>query len=124
MSQDIISDCLNQIMNAKKAKKQEVRIKRYSKFLINILDLMKKFNYLDFEIGDKEIKIEIKKNLNECRAIKPRYPVTVNEIEKYVRRFLPARDFGIILISTNKKLITHENALEKNLGGSLIAYVF
>lgn len=123
MSQDIVADALNQIMNVKRARKTEVRIKKYSKFLINLFDLMKKLDYLDYEIENKEIKIKIKK-INACRAIKPRFNVSVDEIDKYVRRFLPARDFGFIIVSTSKGLLTHEEALEKNIGGSLIAYVF
>lgn len=69
------------------------------------------------------IKVEIGK-LNECKAIRPRFYVTVKEIEKYVRRYLPARDFGYVIISTNKGLLTHNEAIEKNIGGSLIAYFF
>lgn len=126
MSQDIIADCLNQIMNIKLAKKQEVKIKRYSKFLIEILELIKKFGYIDYKVNEEErvLEIEIKRKLNECRAIKPRYMVKVEEIDKYVRRFLPAKDFGCIFISTNQGLLTHEEALKKKIGGSLIAYVF
>lgn len=123
MPQDIISDCLNKIMNMKRAKKQEVKLQRYSKFLINILEIMKKFGYLDCKLEEDTLKIEIK-NLNECRAIKPRYNVGVDEIDKYVRRFLPARNFGFLIISTSKGLMTHQEALEKDIGGSLIAYVF
>lgn len=123
MSQDIVADALNQIMNAKKARKKEVAIKRYSNFLLNVLDLMKKLKFLDYNLEDRELKIEIK-NINECGAIKPRFNVSVEEIEKYVRRFLPAKDFGYIIISTSKGLMTNEEAIEKSIGGSLIAYIF
>ena len=41
MSQDIVADGLNQIMNSKRIGKRKVLIKRYSNFLINILNLMK-----------------------------------------------------------------------------------
>ena len=123
MSQDIVADCLNEIMNAKRAKKQEIEIKRHSKFLISILNLMKNLGYLEYRSEDNLLKIEVK-DLSECKAIKPRFYVAVDEIDKYVRRFLPARNFGCIIISTNQGLMTHDEAQEKNLGGSLIAYVF
>jgi len=123
MAQDIISDCLNQIMNIKRAKKTEVEVKRYSKFLIEILDLMKKLGHIDYKIEDEKLIIEIK-NLNKCRAIKPRYNVSVGDIDKYVRRYLPARGFGNVFISTSEGLMTHEEAHEKNLGGSIVVYVF
>lgn len=123
MSQDIVADALNQIMNVKKARKTEVRIKKHSKFLINILNLMKKLGYLDYEIEDKELRVSIK-DINEVKAIKPRFNVSIDKIDKYVRRFLPARGFGFIIISTNKGLLTHEEAIEEKIGGSLIAYIF
>lgn len=123
MSQDVVADALNQIMNAKKARKTEVVIKRYSKFLIGLLDLMKKLKYLDYKIEKKELKVEIK-NVNICRAIKPRFNVSSDMIDKYTRRFLPARNFGVMIISTSKGLMTHLEAAEKNLGGSLIAYAY
>lgn len=123
MSQDIVSDALNQVMNAKKAGKKEAVIKKYSSFLISILDLMRKLKFLDYKIEGKELRIEIKK-VNECKAIKPRFNVSVDKIEKYVRRFLPSRDFGYIIISTSRGLITHNEAVEKNIGGSLVAYVY
>ena len=123
MAHDIISDALNMVMNSKKAGKNQIEIARSSKFLVKILDLAKKHGYLDYQLNEKVVKIIIEK-INVCKAIKPRYNITYKEIEKYARRYLPARDFGFMLISTSKGLMTHKEAEEKNLGGSLIAYFF
>ncbi len=123
MSQDIVADALNQIMNMKKAKKKQIVINSTSKFLLKILDVIKELGYIDYKTKEKQVIVEIKK-LNYCSAIKPRYNVSADEIEKYVRRFLPAKDFGYLIISTSKGLMTHEEAIEKNIGGSLIAYVY
>ncbi|MBI2630178.1 30S ribosomal protein S8 [Candidatus Pacearchaeota archaeon] len=125
MSQDTISDGLNQIMNCKRAGKDNVVIIRYSKVLINVLEIAKKQGYLDYQLDEKNKVLRVKiKSLNEGRAIKPRFYVKVEEIEKYVRRYLPSREFGIILISTSKGLITQAEAYEKNIGGSLVAYFY
>ena len=123
MSQDIVADALNQIMNAKKAGKTEIVIQRHSKLLRNVLDIAKESGYLDYEIDRNQMKIIIHK-LNELKAIKPRYTVSVKNINKYVKRFLPARNFGFVIISTNKGLMKSEDAEEQNLGGCLIAYMF
>jgi len=123
MSQDIIADALNQIMNAKKARKTELVLQKHSKLLRNILDIAKKAGYLDYEVDGREIKVKIK-DLNEIMSIKPRYTVSIKKINHYVRRFLPAKDFGFVIISTNQGLMRHEEAEEKNLGGCLIAYMF
>jgi ribosomal protein S8 len=123
MSQDIVADALNQIMNAKRARKEETVIERHSKLLINTLELMKKLGYIEYQIENRKVIISLKE-INECKSIKPRFNVSVSEIDRYVRRFLPARNFGHVIISTNKGLMTHEKAIENKIGGSLIAYIF
>lgn len=123
MSQDIVADALNEIMNAKKAGKKELLIKRHSKLLRKVLDIAKKQGYLDYSVEDREINVKIK-NLNEFKAIKPRFTVSVDKISKYTKRFLPARNFGFVIISTNEGLLDHYEAEKKNLGGCLIAYMF
>ena len=125
MSQDVVSDGLNQIMNAKRVEKRELVIRRYSKVLINLLEIMKVAGHVDYEVnaGDKSVKVSIVK-LNECRAVKPRYYVGVANIDKYLRRFLPSRNFGSLVISTNKGLVSHSEALKLNLGGSVVAYFY
>jgi small subunit ribosomal protein S8 len=123
MSQDIVSDALNEIMNAKRARKTNVIIKKHSKLLRKILDIAKDRGYLEYEINGKELKIEIKE-LNEIKSIKPRHTVSVNKIDYYIRRFLPARDFGFLIVSTNQGIMISNDAINKNLGGCLIAYVY
>ena len=123
MSQDIVADGLNEIMNAKRAKKTEVNIKKHSKLLRSILDIAKESGYLDYKIQDSELKVKII-NLNMIKVIKPRYTVSVKKIKVYVRRFLPAKNFGFIIVSTNKGIVKHNEAEEQNLGGCLIAYMY
>jgi small subunit ribosomal protein S15Ae len=125
MSQDIISDALNQVMNAKKAGKKNVVVKRFSNLMLKILDIMKKRKYIsNYEkINGKELVIGIGE-LRECKTVSPRFDAKKDEIGKYVRRFLPARGIGIIIISTSKGIMTHNDAIEKNLGGKIIAYCF
>lgn len=123
MGQDVVSDALNQIMNAKKAGKKSVELKKHSNLLRNILDIAKESHYLDYSIDKNQMKVEIK-NINEIKAIKPRFTVSKKKIANYVRRFLPARDFGMVLVSTNKGLMRHYDAEKQNIGGCLIAYIF
>ncbi|MEK6919055.1 MAG: 30S ribosomal protein S8 [Nanoarchaeota archaeon] len=126
MAHDIIADACNNIMNAKRARKKSAVAKIYSKFLIEILKIAKTNGYVDdFKINEKEKSLKISfDKINECGAIKPRYFADKKMIDMYVRRFLPARDFGIIIVSTNKGLMTHKEAIEKNIGGALIAYFY
>ncbi|MBU0957450.1 MAG: 30S ribosomal protein S8 [Nanoarchaeota archaeon] len=124
MSQDITADALNQIMNAKKAGKESLNLARHSKLLESVLKIAKEHNYIEeFKIEDEILTIKIGK-LNKCQAIKPRYYVKKEGIDKYIRRYLPARDFGIIIVSTNKGLMTNIELHEEKIGGSVIAYFY
>lgn len=124
MSQDIVSDALNQIMNALKARKTEVTIRRHSKLLISVLAIAKLKGYIESYAVDKRILTIKFAKLNACGSIKPRFTVQVGEIEKYVTRYLPARHLGILIVSTSQGLMTHHTAEEKNLGGCLMAYMY
>jgi small subunit ribosomal protein S8 len=126
MSQDIVADALNMIKNAKKARKESIKVRRISNLLIEILKIMKQKGAVKkykIDSGDKSVEI-ILGDFSECRAIKPRFTVDKSQIEKYRRRYLPARNLGTMIISTNKGLMTHEEALEEGIGGSLIAFFY
>jgi len=126
MSQDVVADALNMIRNTVRARKETLKIRRISGLLIEILKIMKEKGAIRrYKIDSKEKTAEIDiGKIFECKAIKPRFTVKKDQIEKYRRRFLPARNIGTIIISTNKGLITHEEALEQGTGGSLIAYFY
>lgn len=126
MSQDIVADALNMIRNAKKARKEIVKINRISNLLIEVLKIMKQKGAIQkYKIDAKEKALEVTiGDLNECKAIKPRFTVNLSQIERYRRRYLPARNMGTIIVSTNKGLLTHEEAQEEKIGGCLIAYFY
>lgn len=124
MRQDIIADVLNEMMNARKSGKDHLLTDKHSKLLLNVLDIMKQYGYIEYELQENgKLKI-ILKEVRECKAIKPRYTVNKDRIDKYTRRFLPARNFGYMIVSTNKGLMTHSEAQENKLGGCLIAYFY
>ncbi|MFH1522018.1 MAG: 30S ribosomal protein S8 [archaeon] len=125
MSQDIVSDGLNQIMNARRIGKMDIVIKRCSKVLLNLLEMMKTEGHIDYEFNKEGKTVSVKViKLNKCKAIKPRYYVSVDGIDKYMRRFLPSRNFGNLIISTNMGLLNHKDAIKNNIGGSVIAYFY
>ena len=126
MSHDVVADALNMIRNAKKARKDTVKIKRISNLLIEVLKIMKQKEAIKkYKINAKDKTLDITiGDLTECRAIKPRFTCKVEDIEKYRRRYLPARQIGTMLVSTNKGLLTYEEAQEENIGGCLIAFFY
>ena len=125
MSQDIIADGLNQIMNSKQVEKREVILRRYSKVLLNLFSIMKQKGYIDYSVDELQGRVKVKIiKLNKCKAVKPRYYTGHTDIEKYLRRFLPSRNFGSLVISTNNGLMSHEEAISNKIGGSLIAFFY
>jgi small subunit ribosomal protein S8 len=114
------------IRNAKKARREIVEIKKISNLLIEVLKIMKQEGAIKkYKIDAKNRSIEITiGDLSECKAIKPRFTVDKTQIEKYRRRYLPARNLGVMIISTNKGLMTHEEAFKEEIGGCLIAYFY
>ena len=127
--QDSLADALSTILNAEKANKEYCMIKPTSKTIKTVLELMNKQGYVgDFEFVDDNrggiIKLHLLGKVNKCGAIKPRFNFEKDEIEKYERRYLPAKGFGIIIVSTSKGIMLHNEAKDKNLGGVLLAYVY
>jgi len=126
MSQDVVADALSMIKNAKQSGKENLKVKRISNLLIEILKIMKQKGAIKkYKIDSKEKSVEI--NLGdffECKAIKPRFTLKKEGLEKYRRRYLPSRKMGTLIISTNKGLVTHEEAQEEQIGGCLIAYFY
>ncbi len=124
MTQDIVANALNMMMNAKRSRKKSLDLKDYSKLLISILAIAKLNGYVkDYKVSEKSLKIELG-ILHGCQAIKPRLVVHSEKIDKFLGRYLPARNIGILILSTSKGLMTHQTAIDKKIGGSLVAYMY
>lgn len=126
---DPIADALISIKNSDNASKKECTYRPASKLLGEVLKVMQAEGYISgYEFiednRDGVYKIGLEGKINECKAIKPRYPVKKNKYEKFEKRYLPARDVGIIIVSTPKGVISHTEAKKKGLGGRLIAFVY
>lgn len=128
MRHDTLADVLSAIKNAERVGNKEC-IAPASNLVREVLKVMQKKGFIGvFEFIDDgrsgKFKVQLKNRVNDCNVIKPRYSVKLGEFEKWEKRFLPARGFGILLISTTKGVMTHEEANKERLGGKLLAYVF
>lgn len=126
---DPLGNVLSHLNNCEKIGRPECIAKPSSKFVLNVLNIIKNEGYVgDFSIikdgKGNFIKINLLGNINKCGVIKPRFSFTINELEKFEKRYLPAKDFGMLIVSTSKGLMTHIQAREKNIGGRLVAYVY
>lgn len=127
--QDPVMDALTKLRNAEVASKTEVVLMPASNFLGEILKIAKDNGYIaEYKKSDDKgiisFTVELNGKMNFCKAIKPRYAVKNSEFEKYEKRYLPARDLGLIVVSTPQGLMTHTQAKAKRLGGRLIAFMY
>jgi small subunit ribosomal protein S8 len=126
---DTLAVALNNIFNAEKVAKDTCIVKPVSKVTEKVLEIMKDNQYIGEYVrtedgrGD-QFEVNLIGGINKCGVIKPRFSVTTKEYEKFEKRFLPAKDFGFLVVSTSKGIMTHIEAKEKHLGGKLLAYVY
>ena len=126
---DPLANVLSHILNCERKNIKETTIKPVSKIIVKILEILQK-NYF---IGSFEtvknmkggyIQLNLIGNINKCGVIKPRFPVAIEEFEKFEKRYLPAKNIGLLIVSTSKGVMTHKEALKNNIGGKLIAYCY
>lgn len=125
---DPVSDVLSSIMNAEKIGRKECAVKG-SRIIKDILNIMNKHNYVGSFKEDETrrgsyLTVNLLGSINKCGVIKPRHSVGKDNFEKFEKRYLPAKNFGILIISTNKGLKSDEDAKKEKLGGRLIAYCY
>lgn len=129
MLNDALAATLSKVMNAEKVGKKEVVVKPSSKLIKNVLTIFNEHKYLglfeEFEEGQNmALKINLLGNINQCGVIKPRFSTKQDNFEKWEKRYLPAKGYGILVVSTSQGLMTHAQAKEKKIGGKLIAYCY
>ncbi|MCQ5336748.1 MAG: 30S ribosomal protein S8 [Candidatus Methanomethylicia archaeon] len=126
---DPIASALTTIMNNEERGKKECIVTPAPKLLANVLRVLQKHGYIgEFEYIDDgrfgKFRIQLLGKINKCGVVKPRFSVSYKEIEEWVKKYLPSKDVGILIITTSKGLLTHKEAIENRIGGQLLAYVY
>ncbi|MBT3691526.1 30S ribosomal protein S8 [Candidatus Woesearchaeota archaeon] len=126
---DPLANALSHIKNCENVAKNKCIIRNSSNLIKEVFEILKQKGFIKKYVETKTpkgnfLEVELKGAINNCGAIKPRFSVELEEYEKFEKRYLPAKNFGIIIISTNQGLMDHNQAREKNLGGRLIAYCY
>ena len=126
---DPLADALTNLRNNELQVNNHCTISPASKLIGQVLSTMQKENYIyEFEYIDDnkagKFEVELDGNINQCGVIKPRHAVKKDEFEKFEKRYLPAKNFGILIVTTPEGIMTHKEAKERGIGGRLLAYMY
>jgi small subunit ribosomal protein S8 len=120
---------MSALKNAGDTGKTEVTIEPASKLLGAMLRIMQDAGYIGgFEFIDDgrggQLKVHLTGKINKCGAITPRFSVQLAEMEYWEKQYLPGKNFGILMISTSRGVLSHEQARKEGIGGELLGYVY
>ncbi len=129
MLHDTLNDAMVTIRNAEAAGKRECLVHPASKLVGHVLKVMQDHQYIrSFELVEDGrggiYRIGLGGSINSCGVIKPRFSVKRTDLEKYEARYLPAQDFGVLILTTTEGVISQTKAKEIGVGGKLLAYVY
>ena len=126
---DPLSSALSGLNNAESVGHLSQTVSPASNVIGSVLEVFYDRGYVGgFEFVDDgkagQFEVELKGAINECGPVKPRYSAGSDEFEKWEKRFLPARDYGALIVSTSEGIMSHYEARDQGVGGQVIAYVY
>jgi small subunit ribosomal protein S8 len=126
---DPLANTLSKIENAERVGKIELEIMPSSKTIKKVLTILNDNRYVgSFEEVETTrgnyLVVNLIHAINKTGVIKPRFAFKKEDYEKVEKRYLPAKDFGVIIVTTSNGIMTLDEAKEKGVGGKLIAYCY
>jgi ribosomal protein S8 len=127
-----LANALTTIYNNEVRRNKQAIIMPASKLIVNVLRVMQREGYIgEFELIDDgrsgKIVVQLLGRINKCGPISPRFPLTYKELlsmPQYIRRYLPSKEIGFIILSTSKGVMTHKDAIKEKIGGVALGYVY
>jgi len=128
-AKNILANLFSTIYNNEIRKKKECLVIPASKLASGVLQTMQRYKYIgEFEYIDDglsgKLRIQLLGRINKCGIASPRFPVKKDRYNDWERRFLPAIGSGILIVSTPKGIMSHNEAIALGIGGKLIGYVY
>jgi Ribosomal protein S8 len=126
---DPLAGALSGLNNAESVGHLEHTVSPASNMIGSVLEVLYDFGYIGgFQFVDDakagRFEVELKGAINDCGPVKPRYSAGADGFEKWEKRFLPARDYGTLVVTTSQGVMSHYQAREEGIGGQVIAYVY
>ncbi len=129
MPQDLLNDALVTLRHADREGRPRAEIAPTSTLIGEVLRIFREHRYVEefsFVPGGRggRFDVTLSRRINSCGVVRPRIAVAHDRLERYEARFLPAQDFGLLVLSTNHGVLSHTEARELKIGGRLLAYVY
>jgi small subunit ribosomal protein S8 len=126
---DPLANALSAIDNAESVGHLTQDVQPASNEIGSVLEVLYDRGYIDgfqyVEDGKAgTFEVELKGAINACGPVKPRYSAGADEFEKWEKRYLPARDYGTLVVTTSHGIMSHYEARREGIGGQVIAYIY
>jgi len=126
---DPLNDALSMIKNAELAGKGECYVRPSNRLIGWVLEVFREHGYIQgferMEDGKSGVfHVILQGNINNCGVIKPRFSVRRVDLEDFESRYLPAQDFGVLVLTTTAGVLSHRKAKELGVGGKLLAFIY
>ncbi|MEM4368555.1 MAG: 30S ribosomal protein S8 [Candidatus Anstonellales archaeon] len=128
MAIDVFAEGINAIKINELNGKKTCKVK-CTKLLVEVLKVLLRYDYIKgFEIVNngryKEIIVHLNGHINNLGVIKPRFSAKKENLHEWEQVYIPAVDFGILILSTSQGVMSNREAREKGIGGRLLAFVY
>jgi small subunit ribosomal protein S8 len=125
---DLLAESLNKIKTYELLGREQCTVAS-TKLVKNVLMTLKQNGYVkeveEFQDGKfKSLRVSLANRINNIGAVKPRHAVKVSDYQRYETRYIPSKDFGLLIVSTPAGIMSNRDAKEKRIGGRLLAYVY
>lgn len=126
---DPLASALSGLDNAENVGNLTFTVTPASNTIGSVLEVLYDRGYVDgFEYVEDgkagKFDVELRGAINECGVVKPRYSVGADGYEKWEKRYLPARDYGTLIVTTSHGVMSHYDARQEGIGGQVLAYVY
>ena len=126
---NILANLFVTLYNTEARRKGECLVLPTSRLATDVLKTLQHHNYIgEFEhVEDKKggkFKIQLLAKITKCGAITPRFKVKKDDYAKWEQQYLPSYSRGMLIVTTNKGVMSHHEAAKSGLGGLLIGYVY
>lgn len=128
MKHDLLADVFSVIKNTESIGRKECTTPA-SKVIRGVLKSMQRHGYIgEFEYIDDgkggKFRIHLLGKINNANVIRPRFSVPVAEFIRWEKRFLPADDVGLLILTTSMGIMDHKEAKKRGTGGKLLGFVY